>query len=47
MDIRKYNEKGKTEKGIVAGRKLAQLHYSTIVPLPVSVVVVNHSLPVW
>lgn len=43
----KYNENGKTEKGIAAGRKRAQLCDSTIVPLLVSVVVINHSLPAW
>lgn len=42
----KYDEKGITEKGIAAGRKHAQFHYSTIVPLLVTVVVVNHSLSV-
>lgn len=42
-----YNEKGITEKGTAAGRKHAQLHYSTIVPLLVTIVVVNHSLFVW
>lgn len=47
IDGYKYNEKGKTEKGIAAGRKHAQLCCSTIVPLLVSVVVGNHSLPVW